>query len=410
MKDIVARRGADGEWAGPPRSGPRVRAGHPGRARSEATGGTRSLGRRGADAAPVEPVGPLILTEDGALLDDLLRLCAAAGARAQVGHGPPDRDRWESAPLVIVGDDAAARLRGSGRRRGVVLVSRAPESPELWRHAVEVGADHALVLPDGEKWLVDRIADVAEGAGCPALTVGVLGGSGGAGASTLACALALASARAGRRTLLVDADPLGGGLDVMLGAEEAEGLRWPAFAGSRGRVGGGALEEALPALHGLRVLSWDRGEPVPVPPQAVRAVLAAARRGGGSVVVDLPRHADASASEALAQLDLALLVVPAALPAVAAAGRTAAAVRPVVRDLRAVVRPARSDRSGRGPDGAEVARLLGLPHAGDLPHDPGLPAAQDTGRPPGHDPRGPLARFGTAFWQRVVPGPDGATA
>lgn len=149
---------------------------------------------------------------------------------------------------------------------------------------------------------------------------------------------------------------------------------------------------------------------MPVPSQAVRAVLAAARRGGGSVVVDLPRHADDNASEALAQLDLALLVVPATLPAVAAAGRTAAVVRPVLRDLRAVVRPARRDRSGRVPDGAEVARLLGLPYAGELPHDPGLPAAQDTGRPPGHDPRGPLARFGTAFWQQLVPGPDGATS
>ncbi|MGW2940998.1 septum site-determining protein Ssd, partial [Streptomyces sp. NPDC001226] len=225
--------------------------------------------------------GPLIVTEDAELLDDLLRLCAAAGARPEVHPGvPAHRGSWEAAPLVLVGDDAARRVRGAARRRGVVLVGRDQDDPGVWRRAVEIGADHVLVLPDGEQWLVDRIADVAEGVGRPALTVGVIGGRGGAGASTLACALAVTSAREGRRTLLVDADALGGGLDVLLGGESAEGLRWPAFAASRGRVGGGALEESLPKLHALRVLSWDRGDTVAVPPQAVRAVLAAARRRG----------------------------------------------------------------------------------------------------------------------------------
>ena len=43
--------------------------------------------------------GPLILTEDADLLDDLLRLCAAAGARPEVNHGVPERGRgWETAP------------------------------------------------------------------------------------------------------------------------------------------------------------------------------------------------------------------------------------------------------------------------------------------------------------------------
>ncbi|MGW0735381.1 septum site-determining protein Ssd [Streptomyces sp. NPDC002851] len=340
--------------------------------------------------------GPLIVTEDPELLDDLLRLCAAAGARPEVHHQVPERrGGWEAAPLVLVGDDAAGRVRGAAHRRGVCLVGRDQDDPWVWQRAMEIGADHVLRLPDAEQWLVDHIADVAEGVGRPALTVGVLGGRGGAGASTLACALAVTSARAGRRTLLVDADPLGGGLDVLLGGESAEGLRWPAFAESRGRLAASALEESLPQLHDLRVLSWDRGESVAVPPGAVRAVLAAARRRGGVVVVDLPRRVDEGVAEALAQVDLGLVVVPAELRAVAGARRVAAVAGMVLRDLRAVVR----GPFAAGLDAAEVARLVDLPYVGEVPVERGLPGADG---PPGGNARGALARFCAAFWGRAL--------
>ncbi|MEU4212161.1 septum site-determining protein Ssd [Streptomyces sp. NPDC026206] len=343
--------------------------------------------------------GPLIVTEDEGLLDDLLRLCAAAGAVPEVIHGAPaHRGSWDSAPLVLVGDDCATRLGSAARREGVVLVGKDLDDSGVWRRAVAIGARNVTLLPDGESWLVDRIADAVEGVGRPAITVGVIGGRGGAGASTLACALAVGAARAGQRTMLIDGDPLGGGLDVLLGGERTEGLRWPAFADSRGRVAGRALEEALPELHSLRVLSWDRGDCAAVPREAMRAVLAAARRRGGVVVVDLPRRLDETAVEALEQLDVGLLVVPAELRAVAAAHQVASMLGMMLGDLRAVVR----GPFGHGLDGQEIAHLLGLPLVGELPPEPGLSGTLLAGRPPGGGERGPLARFSAEFWARAL--------
>lgn len=385
----------------------------------------------GGGGGPARAVGagaaggrPLIITEDPLLLDDLLRLCAAAGAEPHVRHAVPEQSGtggtggaggaeevrggvgWESAPLVLVGDDAARRVRGAPRRDGVFLVGRELDDPLVWQRAVEIGAEEVLRLPDAESRLVDRIADVVEGAGKPALAVGVIGGSGGAGASTLACALAIRAARAGERTILIDGDPLGGGMDVLLGGEGAEGLRWPDFAGSRGRVGAGALEESLPELHALRVLSWDRGERVVVPPAAMRSVLAAARRRGGVVVVDLPRRVDEAVAEVLAQLDLVLMVVPGELRSVAAAGRVAAGVRMVARDVRVVVR----GRCPGGLDADTVAGLLGVPLAGEVPVELGLPGRVAEGEPPGAQRRGALARFCDGFWQRALGAAPGVPA
>ncbi|MFI6449469.1 septum site-determining protein Ssd [Kitasatospora sp. NPDC050543] len=343
--------------------------------------------------------GPLIVTEDESLAEHLLRLCAAAGSEPLLFAGPPPRQLWESAPLVLVGDDLAERCSGLGRRTGVLLLGLDLDDSEIWVRGVQLGAEHVLFLPDAEGWLLDGIADAAEGVAAPALTVAVLGGRGGAGASTLACALAVTAARTGRRTMLIDADPLGGGLDVLLGGERAAGLRWPDLAGSRGRVSGAELAQALPELHRLTALSWDRGDTLAVPPEAMRSVLAAARRRGGLVVLDLPRHLDPAAGQALEQSDTALLVVPAELRAMAAADRVCAAVRMRLADVRAVVRtpgPARLPA-------AEIAGGLRLRLAGELPQEPGLAFDVERGAPPGIREKGPLARFCATFLNEVIP-------
>jgi secretion/DNA translocation related CpaE-like protein len=191
------------------------------------------------------------------------------------------------------------------------------------------------------------------------------------------------------RCLLVDADPLGGGIDLVVGGEESTGLRWPDLAAAGGRVSGSALREALPHVHGLSVLSAARGDALGVSPAAMRSVLAAGARMSDLVVVDLPRYVDAAAEHALAVAAVTLIVVPAEVRAAAAASRVAVGVGLTARDIRVVVR----GPSPAGLTAADVAQSLGLPLAGWLSPEPGLDEALERGEPPGRGGRSPLASF-----------------
>ena len=70
--------------------------------------------------------------------------------------------------------------------------------------------------------------------------------------------------------LLVDGDPLGGGIDLVLGGESDRGLRWSDLLGAAGRVPAAALAEALPRAGGLSYLSWDRASARAVPANRTR--------------------------------------------------------------------------------------------------------------------------------------------
>ncbi|MEU1685252.1 septum site-determining protein Ssd [Micromonospora sp. NPDC005707] len=335
---------------------------------------------------------PLLVTADGDLLDELLRLAAAGGTEVELAADPAAaRARWTPAPLVLVGaDQAQACLRARlPRRSRTVLVGRSGQLDPGTQLAELIGAEHVATLPAAEPWLVDRFAECAgepPGAG-PSRVVAVLGGRGGAGASVLAGGLAVTAARARLRTLLVDADPLGGGLDLVLGWEQLEGLRWPGLTGTDGRVDPPSLVRALPSRGDLVVLSWDRGALRHLPAEAMAATVDAARRGRDMVVLDLPRHLDDAAVVALQAADRALIVVPAELRATAAAARVVAVAAPHCADLAVIVRGPAPGRLKAG----EVARALGLPLAGTLRPEPGLCRGLERGEAPAASGKGPLA-------------------
>ena len=336
------------------------------------------------------PVRPLFVTADDVLLDDLLRLAAGAGVSPDLAtDAAAARRQWASASLVLVGTDLAEAVSRAEpvRRDNVCLVTNDLDDASVWKRAVDVGAETVLVLPDGEAALRELLADTIDGGSPNAVTLSVVGGCGGAGASVFASGLALAAADRRLRVLLVDGDPLGGGIDLTLGAEDTAGLRWPDLMGTSGRVSAPTLRAALPEIKQLAVLSWDRGDLLSVPAELMRAVVTAGQRGGDLVVVDLPRRLDAAAEEALVRSTCTLLVVPAEVRAVASAARVAAQLRLVASDLRLVVRgPGQS-----GLDGSLIADTLSLPLAAQMRPDSSLAEALDRGLGPMRRPRGPLA-------------------
>ncbi|PRY46206.1 septum site-determining protein Ssd [Umezawaea tangerina] len=341
---------------------------------------------------------PVALVGDEVLLDELLRLAAAAGCELdRVPDVAALRARWKDAPLVLLDEWAASEcgLVDLPRRAGAYLVCTRPPAEHVWREALALGLERVVELPAGDQWLVGALADLAEGPPSgEGRVVAVLGGRGGAGASVLAAALGQAVLSSGGQGLLVDCDPLGGGLDLTLGDESHEGPRWPELHLSGGRVAASALHSALPGRTGkggrLTVLSCDRDGPGPEP-DAVAAVVEAGRRAGETVICDLPRHLTASALAALTRADLTVLVVPAEVRACAAAKRVAHQLISHGATLGVVVRAP----GPTGLRGKEIADTIGATLLTSMRPEPRLASALDNGRFPTAT-RGPLARAATA--------------
>ena len=188
--------------------------------------------------------------------------------------------------------------------------------------------------------------------------VAVLGGRGGAGATVLACGLAVTAVRTGRRALLVDGDPRRWARSrVRVGG--VDGLRWPGLSHTAGLCGPRARRRAARRRRVRGPLRGSGRRPA-LPLDAMVAALDAGRRGWDLTVVDLPRRFDDATVAALSAVDHMLLVVPAEIRACAAARRVATEALRHTGSMSLVVRtPAPTRLSPR-----EISRAMGLSLAG----------------------------------------------
>ena len=281
------------------------------------------------------------------------------------------RKTWSAAAAVVLDEMAADRCGRAAlpRRTHVSVLTATEATTATWAAAVTVGAQHVLKLPEQEGELVRELAEAAESARDKGLSrlrgdvVAVIGGCGGAGASLFAVALA----QAANDALLVDLDPWGGGIDLLVGGETTPGLRWPDLALQNGRLNWSAVREALPRHRGISLLSGTRrGYELDAGP--VDAVVDAGRRGGVTIVCDLPRRLTDATQTALDTADLVIVISPCDVRACAATATIAPVLATMNPNLGLVVR-------GPSPGGlraAEVADIAGLPLLASMRAQPRL--------------------------------------
>lgn len=341
----------------------------------------------------LECPGVLAVVTERAVAESLRSVAAATDQSFVQETAPIGRSAWMSADLVVL-DAAAARECAARlpRRDRVVVVCAGTPAIADWQAAAEVGADRVVGLPEDEGVLVAVFADRNTRREAGGAVVSVVAGTGGAGASTLAAAIALTAARAGRAdaapgVLLLDADPLGSGLDLLLGVEGAPGLRWSGLSVEGGRVLADALHAALPSRSGVSVIACDRGSRTGgLTPAAATAVAEAGRRAGSLVVCDVARYPGEVGDSLVELADLVVVVVPATVRGGVASARVLSWIGERNPHRGIVVRgPAPG-----GLGGADLAATLAAPVIAVMRPAPRLDVELERG---GLDPRrrSPLA-------------------
>ncbi|MHA7143624.1 septum site-determining protein Ssd [Arthrobacter sp. TmT3-37] len=309
------------------------------------------------------------------VLDQVARACAAAGTAGLFVPTLAEALTHDPLVLLVAVDQAAAGVHG---QREVIVVGTADDEQRAWGSAAALASSRVVILPQGAGWLAEHLGRRVNPAATGAV-VGFVGTAGGCGVSTFAFWCARRTADQGRSVLLVDAHPLGGGLDRALGIEEHPGVRWHDLEEIRGTLGAEQLAAALPSVGGLSVLSHGTR---PGPPGVGRgdatgpagAVMEAARGAFDTSFIDLGSTGTGDRALASACDRLVLLVPsrPRGVAAAAAVLQECGSV-PVTMVLRGPVLD--------GLDAWAVAELAGRP--GPLPYLPfvrGAATAEASGR------------------------------
>lgn len=302
----------------------------------------------------------LLVTRDPSLIDAVSATALTLGTTPVVAHDRGElRSLWPGAGVRLVGVDMADRVSDLARDGGDTWVVGQADAALLAASA-RLRAP-ALALPDASTQLAEALT--RQRAPQPsARIVAVVGGSGGVGVSSLTVALSLVAAKRGARVTALELTDCGGGLDLLLGLETAQGVRWSDVANASGELG--SLHRELVSGQDISLLSLGReGKPARPSRAALDAVLRSLGRSQDLVLVDAGegRHLGWVAE---AQ---PVLVVAAHVRGVAAARMVAQQHEP--SGAQVVV------RTGPGatlPPQA-VADALGLPLIATLRHDRAVP-------------------------------------
>ncbi|MDR1513026.1 MAG: hypothetical protein LBS56_06030 [Propionibacteriaceae bacterium] len=321
-----------------------------------------------------ETVPAVLLSGDYELIQLVHAAAATGGAPVDLAATPADiRSRWRDARAVLIGADQAevvARLK-LPPRDDVFLLGQQAQLPDLVGWSMPLRAA-VVTLPAGSRHLGEVLA--APGQADHAQVVAIAGGLGGIGTTTFAAGLALAARRRGPAAL-VEIDPAGGGIDLVLGAESTAGWRWDTLRAASGQVAD--LTGRLPTVDGVAIVAASRSDRRTPPAEAVGSVVDGLARQGGVVVVDLGHASGPAVEEAVRSAARVVVLTGQSVRGVAA---TAARLTELAGRRSDLV--VRRERAGAIAPAA-VAEALGMTLLGTVPNEPALAVLADRGLPPG---------------------------
>lgn len=336
---------------------------------------------------------PLLVTQDSELRLRVERLAASVGVVFEHTDNPLRvHAQWNEYPYVVVGSDLAQECCQAQLPRrshtALVHVDAEPSSDpgdrsdsgtwerKLWHSAVALGAENVIGLPSGESWLREALV-TSSGTSALGKLIAVIPGSGGSGASTCAVNLGLRAVTHGLKVLLIDADRLGGGIDLTLGTEEVPGTRWHDIDPGTGRIAAHTLAAALPKFQGLSFLSFGRAGANGPEQEVLAAVVDAGRRAFDLVVVDLAGEMSTEAELMVSSADCTVITVRNHVRPVAASVRVREFVRTAGGKPKFVL-----SADNKGVDAADVAQALGESQLLELPFIPSMSTRADEGEFP----------------------------
>ncbi len=311
---------------------------------------------------------PTVLASTDQRLIELTQASAAASGVSLIVSAQLDELRilWRSAGAILIGADQAEQVVrwGLPSRDEVYLVGHQADEA-LCQWSVPLGAT-VIVLPGGAKWL-SRVLAGRDGRVDTGTAVAIRAGAGGVGASTLCAGLACLAARR-LKVAVVDCDSLGGGADLLLGAEDTPGWRWGKLRHASGHIAD--VTAMLPQTNGVTLVSMERDDPQPIPETACEAVVDCLTRSHDLVLVDMGRSGPRIEATFNRSLHLSTLAVRAiAATRVSLAGQGSGHSGLVLRKGGAVTV-------------SDAARAIDLPLVGVVPQVRDLARLADQGVPP----------------------------
>jgi pilus assembly protein CpaE len=322
--------------------------------------------------------------EDAALQEEILhflerlpRVRVVAAAEDAVELARHVRDRHPDA--AVISPSLAERSNVDG---AALLVVDGTESTSALRAALRAGARGFYLWPEEREALAretERAARPRREPVTPGRVIAVFAPRGGAGTTFVATNLAAACADRGVDTVLADLDPFYADVTVALGVEQDGAPTLAELAPVADELTEEHLERILHRHpRGFRVLLAPH-QPMQdgLDPRVVSAALAALRAEHGIVVAHLPRTLDEATRAALAESDLALIVVTLDVLGLRDARRALQVLRDLGMDGRCRLVLNRVGRGEIVP--ADAEGVLGLGATAVIREDRAVRKAQDRG-------------------------------